>query len=75
MPCALCTSGNQAEFIAEINIHLGGLKNIDNPGVLAFPRLLVCLDCGFTHFTAAEAQLALLARCSPSGEGPARAEC
>ena len=61
MPCSSCSSRNQAEFLAEMNIHLSGLKNVDNPGVLAFPKLLVCLDCGFTQFTAPEAQLALLA--------------
>jgi hypothetical protein len=75
MKCAMCTSGNQAEFVAEINIHLSGLKNIDNPGVLAFPRLLICLDCGFTQFTALKAELALLARGTPSSESPIRAQC
>jgi hypothetical protein len=75
MPCALCTSSNQAEFTAEINIHLGGLKNIDHPGVLAFPRLLVCLDCGFTQFTAPEAELALLAGAVPNSKTSNRAEC
>jgi hypothetical protein len=75
MPCSLCASCNQAEFVAEINIHLSGLKNVDNPGVLAFPKLLVCLDCGFTQFTAPEAELALLARGVPGSEASARAEC
>ena len=57
----LCASGNQAEFTAEINIHFGGRKNIDNPGVLVFPRLLVCSDCGFSRFTMPGAELASLA--------------
>lgn len=26
-------------------IHSNGLKHIANPGVLAFPKVLICLDC------------------------------
>ena len=37
-----------------------GLKNLDKPAVLVFPKLLVCLDCGFTEFTMAETELGLL---------------
>jgi hypothetical protein len=60
MPCSLCMSSNQAEFSAEINIHFSGLKNLDRPSVLVFPKLLVCLNCGFTGFTIADAELPLL---------------
>jgi hypothetical protein len=61
MNCA-CGSGNQSEFAAEINVHFRGLKNLDNPGVLAFPKILICLDCGFSQFTAATTELVQLAR-------------
>jgi hypothetical protein len=40
--------------------HFSGLKNLDKPGVQVFPRLLVCLDCGFSRFTIPEGALALL---------------
>ncbi len=60
MNCAFCAASNQMEFSAEINIHFSGFKNIDHPGVLVFPKLLVCLDCGFTQFTVAEGELGLL---------------
>lgn len=36
----------------------GGL---DKPTVWAFPKLLVCLDCGFTEFQVEESELRLLA--------------
>jgi hypothetical protein len=60
MRCASCASSHQTEFGAEINIHFRGLKNIHDPGVLVFPRLLVCLDCGFSWFKASETELARL---------------
>jgi hypothetical protein len=43
-------------------IHFSGLKSIDTPGIWVFPKLLVCLNCGFSHFTIQESELALLAR-------------
>jgi hypothetical protein len=50
MSCAVCASSNQTELSAEVNLHLLGLKNLDKPSVLLFPKLLVCLDCGFAQF-------------------------
>ena len=61
MHCALCESSNQAEFNTEMMIHLSGLRNIDRPGVLMFPKVLVCMDCGFSRFTTPGTDLALLA--------------
>src|SRR5437879_2772267 len=54
MSCLLCGSGNQAELTAEMIIHFSGLKNLVKPGVWVFPTLLVCLDCGCSHFTVPE---------------------
>jgi hypothetical protein len=60
MACRLCSSENQTEFGAEINIHFPGRKGLDKPPVLASPMLVVCLDCGFAEFTVAETELHLL---------------
>jgi hypothetical protein len=60
MACRSCGSENQKEFGAETNIHLPGWKGLDKPAVLVFPKLVVCLDCGFTQFTLPEAELCLL---------------
>ena len=60
MPCLACSSGNQTEFTAEINIHFRGRENIDNPGVLLFPNLLVCMDCGASHFSTPQPALSQL---------------
>ena len=61
MACRICGSGKQQKFAAEINIHFRGLKNIDNPSVLAFPKILVCLSCGCSQFTLNETKLSVLA--------------
>jgi hypothetical protein len=51
MSCQLCGSGNETELAAEMIIHFSGLRNLDKPGVWVFSKLLVCLDCGCSHFT------------------------
>ena len=48
-----------------MNIHFLGLENVDKPTVWAFPRLQVCMNCGFTELTMSENELRLL------GKGPA----
>jgi len=68
MTCLVCSSDNQAEVAAEMVIHFSGLKNLDNPGVWAFLKLLVCLDCGFSRFTVPETELLLLANGRPAHE-------
>lgn len=54
MSCALCSSLYEAEFAAEMLIHFNGLKYVDRPAVLAFPKILVCLDCGASRFNTPE---------------------
>lgn len=60
MACALCGSRRQREFRAEMNIHFPGLQGLDMPGVLAFPKLTVCVDCGSALLALSEAELRLL---------------
>jgi hypothetical protein len=66
MSCGLCSSSNEVEFIAEMMIHFSGRKHLENPGVLAFSSILVCLDCGSTRFRIAEKELNLLREASAS---------
>lgn len=60
MSCRSCGSENRRQFGAEIMIHFPGLRNLDKPGVLIFPRLTVCLDCGFSEFTLVETETHVL---------------
>ena len=59
MSCKNCRSMQQWECPAEINIHPpAGIRNLDKPTVLAFPKLSVCPVCGFVEFALDDAQLA-----------------
>ena len=60
MACTSCASSNQTEFPAEVNIHFPGLRNANKLGVFVFPRLLVCLDCGYSSFMTPAPELAQL---------------
>jgi hypothetical protein len=64
--CSSCGSSNQVEFSSEMIIHLTGGKNLDNAGIWAFPKLLICLECGFSSFTAPLAELQQAGLCSVS---------
>ena len=63
MSCLLCGSGNQVELTAEMVMHFAGLENLEKPGVWVFPKqLLVCLDCGCSHFIVPARELASVAK-------------
>ncbi len=58
MDCKSCKSSRQTEFLGEICLHFaGGLESLNKPLVLAFPQVVVCLDCGFAEFTMRESEL------------------
>ena len=61
MTCRSCGSRNQHSFSAEINIHFPGLENLTKPCVLAFPTMVICLDCGFAECKMPNTELRLLA--------------
>jgi predicted nucleic-acid-binding Zn-ribbon protein len=60
MSCKKCGSEHLTEYGSEINVHAPGQGDLDKPAVLLFPKLLVCLQCGFTEFTLSENELPLL---------------
>jgi hypothetical protein len=60
MSCRHCTSDNQREFGAEMNVHYRQLKEVDKSPLLVCTQALACLDCGFTEFTLVEEDLRLL---------------
>jgi hypothetical protein len=62
MSCKSCGSDKQTQLGAEMNIHFPGLKGLEKPAVWAFPKLTVCLNCGYTEFTLPESELRDLAK-------------
>ena len=60
MNCTECHSNNRAELNTEMIMHLSGMQNIENPGVLAVLTVSLCLDCGFSTFTVPETVLLVL---------------
>jgi hypothetical protein len=65
MICTHCLSAHERELYAEINIHSQGLDNIDDPGLLVFPTITVCLDCGLARFVVPQCDLPRLDRRIP----------
>jgi hypothetical protein len=66
--CEVCQSSSQSEFTAEMMIHFSGLRNVDDPGVPAFPKISVCLDCGFSRFVMTQVELARLRKRRATGD-------
>jgi hypothetical protein len=58
--CKACQSENQHTLNGEIAIHFPGLAGVEKPVVWVFPKLLVCLSCGFTEFAVPESELRVL---------------
>ena len=57
MSCKSCGAENETRLDAEMMIHLPGLTNLGKVGVWVFPKILVCLACGFAEFTIEETEL------------------
>jgi hypothetical protein len=60
MPCAGCSSLNEAEFPTEMMLHFSGSNHRNNPGVFMVVTVLVCLDCGASRFKMPTKELRLL---------------
>jgi hypothetical protein len=60
MSCQSCQSQNHRNFTSEVAIHFPGLKGLDKPIVWVFPKLEVCMACGFTEFTVPESEMRVL---------------
>ena len=60
MSCKECKSENLKIFPGEIAIHFPGLGCLNKPAVFVFPKLQVCLSCGFTEFMVPESELKAL---------------
>lgn len=60
-PCKSCQSLHLNIFNSEIAVHFSGIAGLKKPIVWTFPKLIVCMDCGFTEFRLPERELRVLA--------------
>jgi len=51
MRCRSCSASPEVQtFSAEVALHFQGLDGLNKPIVWVFPKVLVCLNCGFAEF-------------------------
>jgi hypothetical protein len=72
MACKQCSSDHQSTFSTEMNIHFPGREGLYKPAVLAFPKVVLCLDCGFGGLVVQEEELHALAEGLRAGKPRAR---
>jgi hypothetical protein len=65
MTCKGCQSDKQSAFNGEIAIHFPGLEGLNKSIVWVFPKLVVCLHCGFAEFAVPQRELQVLEKGSP----------
>lgn len=60
MACKSCGSDRQRKFNSEIGMHFPWAEGLNKPLVLVFPKVTVCLDCGFGEFHIGREELRML---------------
>jgi predicted nucleic-acid-binding Zn-ribbon protein len=65
MTCKRCHSNKQSVFNGELAIHFPGFEGLNKHIVWVFPKLVVCLHCGFTEFAVPQRELQVLTQGSP----------
>ena len=61
MACRSCGANPDVQsFKGEIALHFSGLDGLTKPIVWVFPRVLVCLNCGFAEFAVPDEQVKTL---------------
>jgi hypothetical protein len=58
--CRSCDSDKQHIFEAEIPVVFPSFEDRGKPIVWVFPRLLICLACGYAEFVVPEAELRVI---------------
>jgi len=66
MACWHCAAEDNCDFSAEVCLHFPGLAGLSKDPVFVFPRVVVCLQCGFAEFQVPESRLRLLAPGGPA---------
>jgi hypothetical protein len=57
LTCTFCSSSNVVEVEAEACVHFPGLAGLAAAPILAFPKALICLQCGAVWFNLTREEL------------------
>jgi hypothetical protein len=57
MRCVACQSDRQNDFPSEIALRFSGREDLEKQHVFLYPKVVVCLDCGWSGFAVTEAEL------------------
>lgn len=60
MSCRRCAADGLKDFNGELAIHFPGLQGLEMPIVWVFPKVRICLRCGFAELIVPDAQLETL---------------
>ena len=61
MKCRSCSASHEVRtFNAEVALHFRGLDGLNKPIVWVFPKVRVCLQCGFAEFAIPDQHLKTL---------------
>jgi hypothetical protein len=74
MTCKSCASESPLHFGADLVIHFPSREGLDKPAVRVLPKLLVCMNCGFTEFAIPQSELKELASSMRKSEASPRQE-
>jgi hypothetical protein len=55
MVCKVCSSGNQIQLKSEMCLHQP--SGFNRPELFIFPKVSICLQCGFTEFRLSDEDL------------------
>ena len=55
--CGSCGSNNLTEFDTQLNLRRLPLNGLNKPILCAFPKIVLCLYCGFAQFQFSDAEL------------------
>ena len=65
MICKRCSAQNCKVFNGEFAIRFPGLDGLEKPIVWVFPKVAICMDCGFAEFEVPERELRVLTTGAP----------
>jgi len=58
--CKSCASSHLVRLSTEICLHFPGLSGLKRGPIFVFPKVTVCLDCGFVQSSLSSEELGLI---------------